>query len=959
MAELVVSVLMSDVSKSLASTAFQEFSRLRRLEADVSALRDTFESIQAVLADAEVKQREKEAVKLWLNRLRSASLELENILDDVIADAMLQRLHKGIKYKVRAFFSSNHNPLLDRFRVANKVKAIRRKIEVIDAEKSRYQLTSNAGVVVDDTTNMEETTSLVPVFEIYERDEEVMTVVEKLCSEDIIGDDIEGVWVYAIWGMGGMGKTTLAQLIYNHERVKAHFELRAWVYVSNEFQVMKLTRGILESLDKNNPCEIRQLDVMQVELQKKLEGKRFLIVLDDVWIEDKDMKKWEDLVKALTSGAKGSIVMVTTRNETTSGLMATVREFQNPLGCLSEEDSWSLFKKLAFALGSKSEGEKISQLESIGKEVVKKCKGLPLAVKSLGGLMRSKRNAMEWRSVKDSYVWQLQEDGILPALKLSYDNLLPHMKRCFVYSCFFPKGYEMRKDSLIELWMANGFIPPREEADLYVIGDEIFYCLVSRSFLQDLQERDGDLFCKMHDLMHDLGRYLMKRDYFFTEPRKNLITPNDVEILHFNSSCPDVSFSDQDLKMLTSLRSLFISVDEYNGNMISQLYKHVYLRVLYLDGNGVSTLPESIGKLKHLRYLSLCGSQIESLPESIIYLQNLQVLLVQGCSKLRKLPEGMRYMKNLRCVDNKGCYNLGSQITELGDLNLLGGRLELRGLENVGGLEEAKSANLKHKTNLMFLELRWRYDRRGKAKIDDEEVVEGLEPNSSLEELYIRDYMGKMICPSWMMKLRNLVKIEFLFCQRCESISSLGKLPSLKVIVLNNMAIRCLDDDEFPSLQELTIHNCRELVSLPSNLPTLKELTLVSLPYLVSLPNNLPKLTRLSIRGCPELQCLPNGLKELTYLEIWRCEELKRRCEKEKGEDWPKISHVPNLRLYVPNPCLYVPNPRAGIQVQAIPKEWKKQNKFGKEKERKKESGFIGFTNPLPKPQLQPAIPVT
>ncbi|KAJ9559295.1 hypothetical protein OSB04_013909 [Centaurea solstitialis] len=921
MAELVVSFLVSDVSKSLASTAFQEFSRLRRLEADVSALRDTFESIQAVLADAEVKQREKEAVKLWLNRLRSASLELENILDDVIADAMVQRLRneleRGIKYKVRAFFPSNRIPLLDRIRVANKVKAIRRKLEVIDGEKSRYQLASNAVVVVDDTTNMEETTSLVPVFEIYGRDEEVNTVVEKICSKDTIGDGVEGVQVYVVWGLGGMGKTTLAQSIYNHERVKAHFKLQAWVYVSNDFQVKKLTRGIIKSLDKDTTCEQWELDAMQVELREKLEGKRFLIVLDDVWIEDKDTKKWEDLSKALTSGAKGSIVMVTTRNETTSGMMATVREFRHPLGCLSEEDSWSLFKKLAFAPGSKSEGENISELESIGKEVVKKCKGLPLAVKSLGGLMRSKRNAMEWRSVKDNNVWQLQEHGILPALKLSYDNLLPHIKCCFVYSCFFPKGYEMRKDSLIELWMANGFIPPREEADLYVIGDEIFYCLVSRSFLQDLQKRSGDLFCKMHDLMHDLGHYLMRRDYFFTEPCKDLVTQ-----MTSSSSCPDISFSDQDLKRLRSLRSLFIFVDKYEGKMISQLSKLVYLRALHLDEIQVPTLSESICKLKHLRYLSLCGSGIGSLPESIIYLQNLQVFLLRGCKRLRKLPEGMRYMKNLRCLDNQFCWNLhcmpvgikelgclrrlgvfvvgekkGSQITELGDLNLLGGRLELRGLENVGGLEEAKSANLKHKTNLICLKLCWRDVGGSEEENDDEEVVEGLEPNSSLKELNMLRFMGKRICPSWMMKLRNLVKIGFWNCRRCESISSLGKLPSLKVIDIGDMAIRCLDDDEFPSLQELTIDYCPQLVSLPSNLPTLEELSLIVVPRLVSLPNNLPKLTRLRIAHCPELQCLPNGLKELTYLGIRGCKELQRRCEKEKGEDWPKISHVPNLSL--------------------------------------------------------------
>ncbi|KAJ9559294.1 hypothetical protein OSB04_013908 [Centaurea solstitialis] len=920
-----VSSLVSDVLKSLASTAFQEFRRLQSLKDDVSALKETYTQIQAVLSDAEEKRSKEKSVERWLKRLGSASLEVENILDGIIADAMVQRLHneleRGIKYKVRTFFSSKHNPLIVRVRVANKVKNIRIKLDKIAVDRSQFNFSSNTlsvGVGVGgETTNME-TSSLMPTSMIYGRDEEVKTVVEKICSEDIITHDTKEVRVYAIWGMGGLGKTTLAQLVYNHDRVKTHFELQSWVYVSNDFQVNKITKGIIESINVSK-YELSGLDVMQVELRNKLNGKRFLIVLDDVWIEEKT--KWDELSKALSNGAKGSIVMVTTRNEMTSRMMAKVPEFQHQLGCLSEEESWSLFKNLAFAPGSKSEGENIHELECIGKEIVKKCKGLPLAVKTLGGLMWSKSSVSAWQSVKDNDVWEeLQVNGILPPLKLSYDNLLPHMKRCFAYSCLFPKGYEMRKDCLIELWMVNGFIPPRGQAELHVIGDEIFYCLVSRSFLQDVQEDFyKDLVCKMHDLMHDLGRHLMRRDYFFTD---DLITPNDFEVLHFSSSCPGISFSGQDLKRLRSLRSLFIFVDEYKSNMISQLSKLVYLRTLHLDDIRVSTLPESICKLKHLRYLSLCDSEIESLPESIIYLQNLQVLLVRGCWRLCKLPKGMRYMKNVQCLDNRSCNKLdcmpvgikelgcltrlglfvvgekkGSQITELGDLNLLRGRLALRGLENVGGLEEAKSANLKHKTNLLSLVLCWGRDRGSEKEIDDEEVVEGLEPNSSLKELHIKDFMGKMICPSWMMKLRNLVRIEFEFCERCESIPPLGKLPSLKVIDLAFMAIRCLEDDEFPSLQVLRIQYCEQLVSLPNNLPTLEELTLDNVPSLVSLPNNLPKLTRLHIAGCPELHCLPNGLKELTSLTIIRCEELQRRCENDKGEDWPKISHVPNLIL--------------------------------------------------------------
>ncbi|KAJ9545760.1 hypothetical protein OSB04_025467 [Centaurea solstitialis] len=917
--------LVIKIGEIAAKLGYQDFKLLLNLKDEILALKDTYTLIQDVLSDAEVRRSKEKSVETWLKSLRSASFKVENILDGVIADDMMQRLHneleRGINDKVRAFFSSHRNPLSVQVRVALKVRTIRKKLDKIAKDRLQFNFSSNiigVGVGVGgETTNME-TSSLMPTSTIYGRDEEVKTVVEKICSEDIIGHDSQEVQVYAIWGMGGLGKTTLAQLVYNHERVKKHFELQSWVYVSSDFQVNKLTKGITESINKS-PCGLSGLDAMHAELQNKLHGKRFLIVLDDVWIEERT--QWDELSKALNSGAKGSIVMVTTRNETTSIMMAKVPNFRHQLGCLSENDSWSLFKTLAFALGSKSEGENISNLESIGKEIVKKCKGLPLAVKTLGGLMWSKSSVSAWQSVKDNDVWEeLQVNGILPALKLSYDNLLPHMKCCFAYSCLFPKGYEMRKDLLIELWMANGFIPPRRQTDLYVISDEVFHCLVSRSFLQDVQEDlCNDLICKMHDLMNDLGRYLMRRDHFFTD---DLITPNGVEVLHFNSSCPGISFSVQELKRLRSLRSLFIFVDEYEGNMISQLSKLVYLRALHLDEIQVSTLPESICKLKHLRYLSICDSKIESLPKSIIYLQNLQVLLLRGCSNLSKLPEGMRYMKNLRCLDNQGCNKLdcmpvgikelgclrrlglfvlgekkGNQIAELEDLNLLRGRLELKGLENVAGLEGAKSANLKHKTNLMSLVLRWGY-RGSEEKIDDGDVVEGLEPNSSLKELRIEGcYLGKMNCMNWMMKLRNLVKIEFWFCRRCESIPPLGKLPSLKVIFLAFMDLRCLGDDEFPSLQELTIRHCCQLVSLPSNLPTLEELTLFEVPGVVSLPNNLPKLTRLRIYDCPEVHSLPNGLKELTSLTIIGCEKLKRRCEKENGEDWPKISHVSNLLL--------------------------------------------------------------
>ncbi|GJW69633.1 disease resistance protein [Tanacetum coccineum] len=137
----------------------------------------------------------------------------------------------------------------------------------------------------------------------------------------------------------------------------------------------------------------------------------------------------------------------------------------------------------------KGEGENAWELELVGRDIVNKCKGLPQAVKTL-------------------------DNGILTALRLSYDDLPPHMKICFAYCCVFSKGEEMSKDSLIDLWMANRFIPSQGDVSLYVLGEEIFSCLVRRSFLQDVFEKDiytGEI-CKMHDLMYDLAQYEMRHD---------------------------------------------------------------------------------------------------------------------------------------------------------------------------------------------------------------------------------------------------------------------------------------------------------------------------------------------------------------------------------------------------------------------------------------------------------------
>ncbi|KAJ0613162.1 putative virus X resistance protein-like, coiled-coil [Helianthus annuus] len=964
MGDAAVSALVKDVIGRLTSELIKEFALVRGFKGDILALKENFEQIQAVLEDAEEKQVKEKAVELWLRRLRSASLKVEDVLDDISTEALLRSLHKelGIKYKVTILFSK----FKFRVRAAHKVKTIRTKLDDIASERLKFNLTdsdtSHVDVGVEGEMPNRETSSLIlDSSKILGRDEEVEMVTRTICNKDIGKYDNGEIRVYGIWGMGGLGKTTLAQLVYNHERVDQYFDLKCWAYVSENFQVKEIIKGIITSIDKHE-CTLPHLDVLQESLQSKLRGTKFLIVLDDVWAEEKEEGKWKTLSGTLSCGAEGSIVVMTTRSEKTCRMMAKVGELQHELGCLSEEKSWLLFKKHAFAQGRV--GDDVRKLEPIGREIVVKCKGLPLAVKTLGSLMWSKSSSNDWQRVKDSNIWNLQENNVLPALKLSYDNLVPHLKRCFSYFCLFPKGHELKKDELILLWVANGFIPPRGETDLYVIGEEIFNCLIWKSLFQ--VEEGG---CKMHDLVHDMARHVMKHDCLVIEPACNEVKIPD-EVLHLSSSCPDekLILSSEDLGKLTSLRSIFMFGEGYEG-YISQLFNHVYVRVLYLPLSRLRTLPESICKLKHLRYLNLSNSWIGVLPDSVMYLQNLQVLILRYCTRLHNLPESicklrdlkyltllgsgievlpdsLKDMISLQRLDINGCYSLrhlppgigkltslrmlpwfrvgkerGAKIRELGDLNLLEGKLVIERLKNVEGLSEAKSANLKSKTNLSVLVLKWSdsgnfWEERTPERFPyiEEEVLEGLEPNPSLEILKMYDYMGKTISPSWMENLRNLVEIVFYGCKKCEHIPPLGRLPSLRVIQLWYMdSLKCFHDDDinmsvdnsdmFICLQRLEIIMCVELISLPDNLPKLEDLELEDCDKLISLPNNLPSIRKLRIKDCNGLLSLPDEIqsfKDLNKLQITRCKHLRKRCEREKGEDWHKISHIPDLSIQAP-----------------------------------------------------------
>ncbi|KAL0291743.1 UNVERIFIED_CONTAM: putative disease resistance protein RGA1 [Sesamum calycinum] len=469
MSIIIVSALVRTVFGTLSSAALREIGAIWGLQDDLQSLESVFCTIQLVLQDAEIKQRKSPPIQNWLLKLKDVAYDAESVLDRIATFGLRRRAdsERGVQHKLTSFLSGK-NPLLFRLKMVYEVRNIRKKLGDIADERLKFHLVE--GVVENrfgETIESRETSSVVNQLEIYGRAEEKEMIIGKLVDGM---HDQDHLSVYAIWGMGGLGKTTLAQIVYNDDRVKSHFNLHIWICVSDDFSVKRLVKAIIESTDGavSNGTE---LDPLQRRLRERLQGRIFLLVLDDVWNENHGA--WDDLKEVLRCGSKGSVLLVTTRIKKVALMMATMDVHH--IGCLSEEDSWFLFRQRAFTTGVEEESH-----IAVGKAIVEKCGGVPLAIKALGSLMRFKSHGSEWLAIKESEIWQLSDDenDIFPALRLSYYNLAPQMRQCFTYCCLFPKDHVMKEKQLIQLWMANGFVPSQDQNDLYFSGHLIFKELV-------------------------------------------------------------------------------------------------------------------------------------------------------------------------------------------------------------------------------------------------------------------------------------------------------------------------------------------------------------------------------------------------------------------------------------------------------------------------------------------------
>ena len=617
----------------------------------------------------------------------------------------------------------------------------------------------------------------------------------------LTSETIEKLSVIPIVGMAGMGKTTLAKLLYNHELVKSYFNRKIWVCVSNDFDDKRILRVILDSLIGNSRTLKTKNEILE-KLEEKLEGGRYLLVLDDVWNEESI--KWDTLRNCLLgiSSSIGNHIIVTTRSDKVAAIMETIPRY--PLGKLLDNECWYVLEKKVTLNGRLPLNR---DLEAIGREIAKKCGGVPLAAKVLGGMMCKKREKSEWLAIQNSGVWNSLHDNneMFPILKLSFDHLpSPSIKQCFAYCSIFPEDYEIKKEELIHLWMAEGFLQPSQGSSSVMedIGNKHFDILLTNSLFQDVEKDDYDNVksCKMHDLVHDLVLSISKFETLILEEDSqdniNHVQDNINHVRHLliqydGEIVPKIPLSNDHVRRMRTL----VSKNAMSGNILSDFK---CLRVLKLFGNQITKLSDSIGSLVHLRLLYISKTEIEALPNSITKLYNLQTLRLEWCLYLKELPKDLKKLDNLRHIyidynpnikqSPKDMRNLiclqtlsffivgqdaGEQIKELGCLNQLSGELDIRNLENVRDQEEARSANLAIRANINRLGFYWSY--RSDSEVNhhnEEEVLEGLHPHQNLKSLMIDGFGGKKF-PSCMSHFDNLIQINLICCD-CEQVLELS-----------------------------------------------------------------------------------------------------------------------------------------------------------------------------------------
>ncbi|KAF7105151.1 hypothetical protein CFC21_105989 [Triticum aestivum] len=693
--------------------------------------------------------------------------------------------------------------------------------------------------------------------------------------------------VLPIVGPGGIGKTTFTQHLYNDKRVEEHFMVRVWVCVSTNFDVLNLNQQIhscipvTEKEETNIANGTTNLDQLQKSITNRLKSKRFLIVLDDIWKCESDAE-WKTLLTPFTKGeAKGSVVLVTTRFPK---IEERVKKGTSPLNMqgLDPHEFFDFFQACVFG-----ENKPDQQLIDIGREIAEKLKCSPLAGKTVARLLQKELSLEHWREVLENNEWrnQTNNDHIMPALKISYDYLPFHLKKCFSYFSLFPEDHRFKVIDMNRFWTALGIINASYKNKNYL--EE----LVENGFLMKEVDDLKDQCYVIHDLLHELSRSVSSQECTNISSIRFSADEISQSVRHLAITIEnkyDESFRQEMAKLKSRIRirdlrtlMVFRIYEERIVEILNDTFSEIEgIRVLFIAMESTESLPKTFSKLLHLRYLKIRSryNRTISLPSTLPRFYHLIFLDLKNWQGSSDLPKYFNRLVNLRHfiafpelhskVPEVGKIehleellsfivkkeNIGFELEELGKLKELGGELKIYNLDKVATKDEANKANLALKRNLKVLSLVSGPEgsnqfTRPLANLDDD-VIDGLQPHENLRELAITKHGGSSP-PSWFfhdIPIRYLESLTLRDVSWC-TLPPFRQLPYLKILELSRIAnVHLIGPDSGTGKTQSFMH--------------LKEVVISDMPLLerwIVEPNChlFPVLESIDCRNCPNLLSLP------------------------------------------------------------------------------------------------------